>query len=141
MAFQEPGPPDVLRPTEVAPARPGPGEVLVRVRAAGVQPADVALRAGRGRPGVPVPLPAVPGNELAGVVEAVGPEVGRPASGDAVLGFRTMGAYAELALLPVDQLVAKPPEMPWEVAGALSASARRRTPRSRPWKSGTARPC
>jgi NADPH:quinone reductase-like Zn-dependent oxidoreductase len=122
MAFAAPGPPEVLQPTEVDPPRPGPGEVLVRVRAAGVQPADLALRAGQGRPGVPVPLPAIPGNELAGVVVATGPGVARPARGDAVLGFRTMGAYAELALLPVDQLVAKPPDMAWAVAGALSAS-------------------
>jgi NADPH:quinone reductase-like Zn-dependent oxidoreductase len=92
MAFAAAGPPEVLRPVEVAPPRPGAGEVLVRVRAAGVQPADLALRAGLGRPGVPVPQPAIPGNELAGVVEAAGPGVARPAPGDEVLGFRTMGA-------------------------------------------------
>jgi NADPH:quinone reductase-like Zn-dependent oxidoreductase len=122
MAFAAPGPPEVLRPVEVEAPRPCAGEVLVRVRAAGVQPADLALRAGRGRPGVPVPRPAIPGNELAGVVEAAGPGVAWPGPGVEVLGFRTMGAYAQQALLPVDQLVAKPSGMPWEVAGALSAS-------------------
>jgi len=123
MCFTRPGPPDVLRPCVLDVPAPGAGEVRVRVRAAGVQPADVAVRAtGWAPPGVTLPSPVVPGNELAGVVDAVGAGVTAFAAGDEVLGFRTLGCYAEQALVPADQLVRKPARVPWEAAGALSAS-------------------
>ncbi|MQA75173.1 MAG: zinc-binding dehydrogenase [Solirubrobacterales bacterium] len=123
IAFFEPGPPEVLRAVEVDPPEPGAGEVRVRVRAAGVQPADAAARAKAfAPPGVELSFPQVIGNELAGVVDLLGDGVNELAVGDEVIGFRTFGAYAELVTIGAEQVVAKPPGMPWEEAGALSAS-------------------
>ena len=121
-AFTEFGGPEVLRLTELPDPKPGPGEVRVQVRAAGVQPADVAVRQGWGPPGATVSFPQIPGNEFAGVVDLVGEGVTGWAPGDDVLGFTTLTAYAELVVVPADQLVRKPQAMPWEVAGSLSAS-------------------
>jgi NADPH:quinone reductase-like Zn-dependent oxidoreductase len=124
MAFDAPGPPEVLHPVEIVPPEPGPDEVLVRVRAAGVQPADTMVRrTGWTPPGVTLTLPQIPGNELAGVVAALGPGVTRFEVGDEVLGYRMLGAYTEAATVPADQLVPKPADMPWEVAGGFSAGA------------------
>jgi NADPH:quinone reductase-like Zn-dependent oxidoreductase len=115
------GPPEVLRVVDVDPPEPGPGEVRVRVRAAGVQPADCAVRRGRMPPGATPALPIVPGNECAGVVDRLGAGVEGLAVGDEVIGFRTLGCDAEHAVLPADQVVPRD-GMPWEEAGALSAS-------------------
>lgn len=105
---------DRLRIVEVPRPVPGPGEVLVRVRAAGVQPADVAVRSGWLPPGAPpVEFPVVPGNEFAGIAEA---------TGEAVVGFRTMRCYAEYVVVPETQVVPKPGGVDWAAAGALSAS-------------------
>ncbi len=124
-AFDAPGPPEVLRLVEVDPPHAGPGAVRVRVRAAGVQPADCALRrTGWRPPTVPEPTPpVVPGNELAGVVDEVGEGVSGIVVGDEVLGYRMLGCYAELVAVPADQVVARPPAMPWEIAGGFSAGA------------------
>jgi len=122
VAFSAFGEPEVLHTIEVSPPPPGPGEVRVRMRAAGVQPADVQLRRGWTPPGFEVRFPQVLGNELAGIVDTIGADVTEFAEGDAVLGFQPLACYAELVVLPADQLVLKPPSMPWEVAGALSAS-------------------
>ncbi|MDG4825550.1 NADP-dependent oxidoreductase [Asanoa sp. WMMD1127] len=119
-AFDTPGGPDVLRLMELPDPVPADGEVLVRVRAAGVQPYDCAVRAGWLPAGVPPTLPRIPGNEFAGVLEVGAP--GLPA-GTEVLGFGQLGAYAELLAVPADQVVAKPAGMPWEVAGGFSAGA------------------
>ncbi|GHF55338.1 oxidoreductase [Streptomyces mashuensis] len=118
--FHEPGGPEVLRLEEIGEPQPGPGQVRVRVRAAGVQPYDVAIRAGWTPPGAG-PLPRIPGNEIAGVVDQVGPDVTAWAPGDEVLGFGQLGGYAELAIWPADQLARKPAAMPWEVAGGFTA--------------------
>lgn len=122
-AFASPGPPEVLEVVELPDPHAGPGEVRVRVHAAGAQPADVAVRrSGWAPPGATVTLPQVVGNEFAGVVDEVGEGVTRFAPGDAVLGFRTLGSAAELVTAPAAQVVHKPAEVPWVVAGALSAS-------------------
>lgn len=118
----EAGPPDVLALGEVPTPEPGPGEVRIRVMAAGVQPADAAARRGATPPGVARPRVLVPGNEMAGLVDAVGPGVAAFAEGDAVIAFTTFGAYAEHAVVPAAQVVAKPAAMPWDEAAALSAS-------------------
>ncbi|GII62405.1 oxidoreductase [Sphaerisporangium krabiense] len=122
-AFERPGGPEVLRLMEVATPEAGPGEVRVRVRAAGVQPYDCAVRAGWIPPGVPPDIPKIPGNEFAGVVDRTGPGVTGVAAGDEVLGFGRLDAYAEYIVVPADQVTAKPAEMPWEVAGGFSAGA------------------
>ncbi|GLZ38666.1 NADP-dependent oxidoreductase [Actinokineospora sp. NBRC 105648] len=116
-----------LRPTTVPRPEPGPGEVRVQVRAAGVQPVDLAVRAGKGPPNAPVALPLVLGNEFAGTVDAVGAGVAEVAVGDEVLGFATFGSYAEYRLISSDQVVRKPVGMPWEVAGSFTAGAQTAT--------------
>ncbi|AUG77351.1 alcohol dehydrogenase [Kitasatospora sp. MMS16-BH015] len=120
--FRTPGGPEVLELAEVPVPVPGPGEVLVRVLAAGVQPADAAVRRGWSPPGTTVELPAIPGNEFAGVVERLGPGSHGWSPGDEVLGFRLLGGHAQYVTAPADQLVAKPATMSWAEAGSLSAS-------------------
>jgi NADPH2:quinone reductase len=91
------GGPDVLRLEEVPTPRPGAGEVLVRVHAAGVNPYDTYMRAGTyaQKP----PLPYTPGSDGAGIVEAVGESVKKVKRGDRVYTTQTLsGAYAEYAL-------------------------------------------
>ncbi|GAA2144352.1 NADP-dependent oxidoreductase [Kitasatospora kazusensis] len=120
--FSEPGGPDVLRVTELPAPKPGPGEVLVRVLAAGIQPADTAIRSGWTPPGAAVTLPAIPGNEFAGVVEQLGAGSFGWETGDEVLGFRLLGGHAQYVAVQESQLVAKPGAMGWAEAGSLSAS-------------------
>jgi len=113
-AFTEPGPPDVLRLLDVPTPEAGPGEVRVRVRAAGVQPFDAAVRAGWEPPyAEALGWPRIPGNEFAGVTD----------DGVEVLGFSTLKSYAEYVVVPADQVTAKPAAMPWEVAGGFTAGA------------------
>ncbi|WP_261571182.1 quinone oxidoreductase family protein [Frankia gtarii] len=99
--FHEYGPPDVLRVDEVPDPRPGPGELLIRVTAAGIGFADVQIRAGLMRDVLPdLPLPFAPGFEVAGDVVAVGPGVDPAAIGRRTVGATAHGGYAELAVLP-----------------------------------------
>ncbi|WP_026119548.1 NADP-dependent oxidoreductase [Nocardiopsis ganjiahuensis] len=122
-AFQEFGEPEVLRETELPTPDAAPGEVRVRVLAAGVQPIDCAIRSGRRRPpGLEIVFPHVTGGEFAGVVDAVGQGVTDFRVGDQVLGFRTQWTYAQYTVVPTDQIVAKPASMPWDVAGGLSGA-------------------
>lgn len=121
-AFFEPGGPEVLRLVDVAEPQAGPGQVRIRVKAAGVQPYDVAVVAGvihRRTDGAP----QVPGNEFAGVVDQVGDAVVGFEPGDEVLGFGTLGGYAEYLVVAPEQITLKPAGMPWEVAGGFSAAA------------------
>ncbi|GGV12815.1 oxidoreductase [Kitasatospora herbaricolor] len=116
------GGPEVLRVAEVPDPVPGPGEVRVQVYAAGLQPADLAVRGGWTPPGAQVELPVVLGNEFAGVVDRLGAGSSGWEVGDEVLGFRLLGSHAEYVTVDSSQLVAKPAGMPWEHAGSLSAS-------------------
>ncbi|MFG3145018.1 NADP-dependent oxidoreductase [Streptomyces sp. NPDC048243] len=103
---------------------PGPGEVLVAVRAAGVNPVDWKQRTGHRRPGgEPRPLPAVFGNEVAGVVEETGAGVTGFAVGDEVFGNPVDGGYAEYALLPVAVTARKPAGLSFTDAAALPVAA------------------
>lgn len=99
----ETGGPEVLRVEELPDPEPGAGEVVVRVRAAGVNPVDTYRRAGiHGRA---PELPWIPGSDAAGVVERVGAEVTSVAPGDRVYTDHTaLGAYAELMLCRETQL-------------------------------------
>ncbi|MFC5751383.1 NADP-dependent oxidoreductase [Actinomadura rugatobispora] len=123
IAFHEPGGPEVLRLIEVPDPQAGPGEVLIRVKAAGVQPFDVAVVEGWLPAGAEAAYPRIPGNEFAGVVERTGEGVAGFAPDDEVLGFGLLQAYQERLVIPADQITAKPPSMPWEVAGGFSAAA------------------
>lgn len=116
------GPPEVLRPTELRVPEPGPGQVRIRIRAAGVQPFDLGVREGWVAPGAGPGFPVVPGNEFAGVVDRLGADVGDFAPGDEVLGYSLLGAYAQYTTVPAEQLVHKPTAMPWTVAGGFSGN-------------------
>jgi NADPH:quinone reductase-like Zn-dependent oxidoreductase len=103
---------------------PGPGQLLVAVRAAGVNPADWKRRSGSRPPGVaPVQLPAVLGGEVAGLVEQLGADVTGFAVGDAVFGNPVTGGYAEYTLLPVEVSAHKPPELSFADAATLPIAA------------------
>lgn len=105
--------------------RPGPGEVLVAVRAAGVNPVDWKQRTGYRRPGESGErvFPAVLGNEAAGVVEESGEGVTGFAPGDEVFGTAVAGGYAEYALLAAGITAHKPAELPFTVAATLPVAA------------------
>ncbi|MFC4587894.1 NADP-dependent oxidoreductase [Sphaerisporangium corydalis] len=115
------GGPEVLRVMELETPQAGPGQVRVRVRTAGVQPFDAAVRAGWTPPGASGDLPRVPGNEFAGTVDQVGEGVAGPPAGTDVLGFSLMNAYAEYIVVGADQVTPKPAGVPWAVAGGLTA--------------------
>lgn len=99
--FDDYGGPEVLRIATIDMPRPGPGQLLVEVRAIGVNPADSKWREGMFRDFMPIEMPHVPGYEVAGIVTAIGPDVDSFAPGDRVsvlLGNTTHGGYAEYAL-------------------------------------------
>ncbi|MGS2586381.1 NADP-dependent oxidoreductase [Streptomyces hebeiensis] len=106
------------------PPSPGPGQLLVAVRAAGVNPVDWKLRSGYRRPGSPpAEPPEVLGSEAAGVVVATGPDVEGFAVGDAVFGSTLTGGYAEHTLLPVAVAAHKPAALSFTDAAALPVAA------------------
>jgi len=95
------GGPEVLQLDQVPDPAPGPGQVLVRIRAAGVNPVDTYIRSGSYA--LMPPLPYIPGTDAAGVIEAAGEGVTRVKKGDRVYVVRTVGppltgGYAELAV-------------------------------------------
>ncbi|HEV2770690.1 MAG TPA: NAD(P)H-quinone oxidoreductase [Solirubrobacteraceae bacterium] len=99
--------------------QPGTGEVLVRVRAAGINGADILQRAGR-YPAPPGSPSDIPGLELAGQVAALGPGTQRFSEGDRVMGIVGGGGQAELAVVHERQLMPVPEELDWPAAGGLS---------------------
>jgi NADPH:quinone reductase-like Zn-dependent oxidoreductase len=117
------GGPEVLVPAEAPVPEPLPTEVLVRVRAAGVNPVDWKTRAGKGMARVLGDPPLTVGWDVAGVVEAVGHGVTTLAPGDPVFGMpwfpRAARAYAEYVTAPSRHFARKPPELTFEEAGGL----------------------
>jgi NADPH2:quinone reductase len=111
---------DVLYVGDVGKLAPGAGEVLVEVRAAGINPGEAAIRQGYMDAMAPSTFPSGQGSDLAGVVAAVGEGVDAWSVGDEVLGWSwTRSSQAEAAVVPAGQLVAKPAGLDWNVAGAL----------------------
>lgn len=111
---------DVLEVREVEDPVAGPGQVLVAVRAAGINPGEIGIREGRMRERFPSTLPSGQGTDLAGVVRSTGEGVEDLAEGDEVLGWTEQRAsQAELVVVPAEQLTPKPAGVPWEVAGSL----------------------
>ncbi|MER6221176.1 NADP-dependent oxidoreductase [Streptomyces sp900105755] len=111
---------DVLRVEEVERPVPGPGQELVEVRAAGIQPGEVMIREGARHGRWPAAFPSGQGSDLAGVVVAAGPEVRGFAVGDEVLGFtHARASHAEYVVAEDVHLVTRPEGLPWEVAGSL----------------------
>jgi NADPH:quinone reductase-like Zn-dependent oxidoreductase len=117
VTFTEYGDPDVLHVADAEEPHPGPGQVRIAVRAAGVNPVDWKARSGALRDFMPLTLPAIDGREAAGVVDEVGPEVTDVAAGDEVFGFAVGGAAADYAVL--DDYARKPAGLSWEEAAGL----------------------
>jgi len=118
--FDEYGGIEVLRVDDVPVPEPGAGEVLVRVKAAGINPGEAKIRTGWLHDRWPATFPSGQGSDLAGIVERVGPDVSGFAPGDEVLGFTDRRAsHAEYVLVLAGELAHKPAGVPWEVAGAL----------------------
>lgn len=119
------GPPDVLQFSNLPDPQTEPGHIRVRIKAAGVQPVDCAVRSGffadENDP-FPTKIPQVLGNEFAGIVDQVGDNVREFTAGDNVLGWKTLASYAEYVVVSTDQVIHKPESMPWEVAGGLSGA-------------------
>ena len=116
------GGPDVLEIADQAPGEPGPGEALIEVRAAGVNP--VNYKAYSGAFGAdPERLPLRLGSEAAGVVTVTGPGAAGPAgpieAGDEVIAYRAPGAYAAELVVPASALVPKPEKLDWAQASGL----------------------
>ncbi len=110
----ETGGPEVLKLAELAIPQPGPGQVLIRVEATGVNFIEVYFRKGVYK----ASLPLIPGSEAAGTVEELGPSVTGFAAGDAVASVAVLGSYAEYALVPAAQLVKVPAGLSMEKAAA-----------------------
>ena len=122
VVYREIGGPEVLHLEDVPDAEPGAGEVVVAVRAAGVNPIDWKLRSGvrgNGTGGRAVR----PGADAAGVVEAVGDGVDGVAVGDEVIVRSARGAYATQVVAPADHLVAKPAGLGWAEAASIGIPA------------------
>ncbi|MBB6647210.1 zinc-binding dehydrogenase [Halobellus ruber] len=138
---------DVIEYSEVPMPEPGRDEALVDVKAAALNHLDVWTR--RGLPGIDLELPHTPGSDMAGIVEAVGEDVGRFEPGDRVallagvagdggdrtaprrddptlspgfhiIGEHTPGVHAEYAAVPASNLVPVPEGVEWEVAGSAA---------------------
>jgi NADPH:quinone reductase len=111
---------DVLYVADIDMPSPGPGEVVVEVRAAGINPGEAGIRVGAMQEIFPATFPSGEGSDLAGVVTAVGPDVTEFSVGDEVLGFSfRRSSHASHTAVPVNQLIRKPPQLSWEAAGSL----------------------
>ena len=118
ISIREPGGVDVLELTDAAVPEPGTQEVLVRIRVAGINRADILQRMGA----YPAPQGApddIPGLEFAGEIAKIGSDVEEWAPGDRVMGILGGGGYAELAVVPVGQLLPVPSGLSWIEAGAI----------------------
>src|SRR5258706_7182113 len=118
--FDDYGGIEVLEVRDVARPEPGPDQVLVAVRAAGINIGEAKIREGLVREIFPASFPSGEGSDLAGVVEQIGANAKDVAVGDEVIGYTdNRASHAEYVLVEVSNLTAKPAELPWEVAGAL----------------------
>lgn len=118
------GAPNVMKFERIARPDPGPDEVLVKVKAAGVGLWDAWIRDGKSA--LPQPLPLTPGSDLAGEVVAVGPGVSRPRVGEQVYGVTNpefVGAYAEYAVASAGMISAKPASLSFIEAAAVPVVA------------------
>jgi NADPH:quinone reductase-like Zn-dependent oxidoreductase len=111
---------DVLEVRDVPRPVAGAGEVVVEVRAAGINISEAVIRAGAVRDLFPATFPSGQGSDLAGVVDELGSGVAGFAVGDEVIGFSNLrSSHAEYVTVPANQLTAKPSQVSWEVAGSL----------------------
>lgn len=118
--FDRYGGPEVLRIEEISMPSPGVGEVLIAIRAAGINPGESRIRSGALHHRFPATFPSGQGSDLAGVVQEVGPGVADFEVGDEVLGYSwTRSSHATHATVPETQLIKKPTALDWPTAGAL----------------------
>jgi NADPH:quinone reductase-like Zn-dependent oxidoreductase len=124
MALSQYGGPEVLQAMDLAEPKVGPDVVLIRTRAVGVNPVDYKIREGALDAVFPAHFPLVPGFDVAGVVERVGPAVVGVAPGDEVVAYNRQdhlqwGTYAELTSAPQRAVGPRPTSVDWAQAGAL----------------------
>jgi NADPH:quinone reductase-like Zn-dependent oxidoreductase len=118
--FDQYGPVGVLDVREVPVPEPGQGQVLVRVKAAGINPGEAKIREGALHERWPATFPSGQGSDFAGVVERVGPGVDAVAAGADVIGWvDTRSSQAEYVVADERNLAPRPSGLPWEVAGAI----------------------
>lgn len=111
---------DVLKIEDAPPPVPGKGQVLVQVKAAGINPGEAKIREGLLHARWPATFPSGQGSDLAGVVAETGPGVTGFSAGDEVIGWTdNRASQAEYVLVEAENLTAKPAGVPWEVAGGL----------------------
>jgi NADPH:quinone reductase-like Zn-dependent oxidoreductase len=120
--FAQHGGTDVLQVLDLAAPTVGPGQLRLRVRAAGVNPIDWKMLQGLMTEEIPLRLPAGLGSDVAGVVDQVGEGVTDLAVGDAVLGRSVTPSFAEYALAAPADLIGKPEDLDWAVAGTLAGA-------------------
>ena len=118
--FDQYGGIDVLQVVDVPDPVPGPDEVLVRVKAASINPGEAKIREGALHSRFPATFPSGEGSDFAGVVEGLGVDVTAVGIGDEVIGYSdNRNSQAELVVVPAEHLTPRPPSVPWEVAGSL----------------------
>jgi NADPH:quinone reductase-like Zn-dependent oxidoreductase len=118
--FDEYGDIDVLNVVEVPEPVPGPGQILVKVLAAAINPGEAAIRNGLLDAMWPATFPSGEGSDLAGTVEGLGEDVRSFNAGDEVLGFvDTRSSHAEFVVAEAKNLVLRPAAVPWDAAGSL----------------------
>jgi len=116
------GPPEVLKWAAVPLPEPGEGQIRIKVKAAGISPTDLVMRAGYLKDAIPLPPDAVLGFEAVGIVDAAGPGVTGTSPGDAVTALLFgLGGYAEYAVASI--WARKPESVSWLDAAALPSSA------------------
>jgi NADPH:quinone reductase-like Zn-dependent oxidoreductase len=118
--FNQYGGIDVLQVVDVERPAPGPGQVLVNVKAAGINPGEASIRKGLFHQRWPTTFPSGQGSDLAGVVVAVGEGVQAFAVGDGVIGFtNNRASQAEFVVVEASDLIHRPHNVSWEAAGSL----------------------
>ncbi|MBB5640059.1 NADP-dependent oxidoreductase [Cryobacterium roopkundense] len=121
--FSEYGGPDVLELVDMLKPVAGPGDVVVEVLAAGLNPGESSIREGRFALERPVRFPQGQGSDFAGVVVGVGDGVETWHLHDEVLGHTVRAAQASYVAVPEGNVIRKPSGLPWEIAGSLFVAA------------------
>lgn len=135
------GGPEVLRVVDAPIPDAGPGQVQVAVRAAGVNPIDAKIMQGFMREVMPLTLPAGLGSDVAGVVKQVGAGVTAFHIGDEVMGSSLPPAISEYALADSANLIIKPADIGWDVAGSVAGAGAPHGRYSSVSRSARAKPC
>lgn len=111
---------DVLYITDLPKKSPASGQVLVKVKAAGINPGEATIREGKMAKQYPSTFPSGQGSDFAGIVEAVGENVTNVKTGDEVIGFSNKrNSHAEYVIADAKQLIIRPSKVSWEEGGGL----------------------